>query len=334
MNFLYVCSDTMKVIYTTCTYNHISRALSLADSVNEYCPDIKLIIGLIDDVDSTFVMEQHFELLQASELRLPFLQEMRNKYTTLELNASLKPFFAEHIFGNYPDVSEIIYLDSDILLFDNLDVIYTALGDHSIVLTPHSFSSVKRGSSIDDRNFLRSGIYNIGFYAVKRDQQGLAFLAWWMDKLKDEGFIDSNRGMFAEQLWLNLVPLYFSGVHILRHLGCNVAYWNLHEREISAATDGYLVNGTVPLIFYHFSGASVNCITEDNLSSHQNRYTFTNRPDVLPLFKKYIANLKRHKFEEFSAYYSINARLKTKSKLLIFMVENSRKVLKRILYRK
>jgi len=334
MNFRYVCRDPMKVIYTTCTYNHISRALSLADSVHEYCPGSKFIIGLIDDANPGTDLNADTELLQASELDISFLQEMRNKYDILELNAALKPYFANHIFSHRREVNELIYLDSDILLFDNLEVIYQALSAHSIILTPHSLSSVKRGFSFDDRNFLRSGIYNIGFYAVKRDSNGLAFLAWWMDKLRDEGFIDSKRGMFAEQLWLNLVPLYFDEVYILRHIGCNVAYWNLHEREIFASEKGYLINGEIPLIFYHFSGASITCLEDDNLSSHQNRYTFTNRPDVLPLFAKYIAGLKRHNFEQFSTYYSINASIKTKSKFLIFLIENSKKVIKRILYQK
>ena len=334
MKFLYVCSDSMKVIYTTCTYNHIARAFSLADSVSDYCPDTRFVIGLIDESGGDHKGNQQCEIIYAKALELPFLSEMRNKYSVLELNAALKPYFADHIFKNYTDLKELIYLDSDILLFSNLETIYEALAENSIILTPHSLSTIKRGYSFDDRSFLRAGIYNIGFYAVKRDETGLSFLTWWMDKLKDEGYIDSNKGMFAEQLWLNLVPIYFSDVHVLRHIGCNVAYWNLHEREISATQNGYVVNGELPLIFFHFSGASISCITDDNLSSHQDRFTFTNRPDVLPLFEKYIAKLTEYNFEQSSVYYSITGKYKTKSKLLIFIVENSRKVIKRLFYQR
>lgn len=329
----------MKVIYTTCTYNHIARAFSLAESVGKFHPECKIIICLIGEISSEEIMtargdqDKRYEILKASDLKISFLPEMYLKYSTLELNAALKPYFAYHIFNTRNDVSEIVFFDSDILLYDQINVVYEKLATHSILLTPHSLSSVESGYSFDDRNFLSSGVFNIGFFAVKRDENAFAFLDWWMKKLRNECFIDVKNGMFAEQLCLNLVPIYFKGVHILRHLGCNVAYWNLHERIIAPASSGYTVNGNESLIFYHFSGATMDCLEVDSLSKHQNRYSFTNRPDVRPLFEDYIKSLKDHNFDKYNSYYSINNSIKTKSKLLIFIVNNYKKIHKRIFHK-
>lgn len=326
----------MKVIYTTCTYNHIARAFSLAESVHKFHPECRFIICLIGEFSPKEVMNfdeskvSNCKILKASDLMIPFLPEMYLKYGTLELNAALKPYFADFIFKNWADVDEILFFDSDILLYDNLGVIYDKLADYSILLTPHALSSIDNGYSFDDRNFLSSGVFNIGFYGIKRDENSFAFLDWWMKKLRNECFIDIKNGMFAEQLCLNLVPIYFKGVHVLRHLGCNVAYWNLHERAITPSATGYIVNNNISLIFYHFSGATMDCFEADSLSKHQNRYTFTNRPDVKPLFLDYIRGLKRHHFNSYIGYYSVNSNFMTRSKLIIFVVNNYKKIHKRI----
>jgi hypothetical protein len=73
----------------------------------------------------------------------------------------------------------------------------------------------------------------------------------------------------VDQKWINLVPCYFDSVCILKHLGCNVAYWNLHERPLSIFHEIFFV-GSKPLIFFHFSGININ--NTSLLSKHQNRF--------------------------------------------------------------
>ncbi|HCN82567.1 MAG TPA: glycosyl transferase [Sphingobacteriaceae bacterium] len=322
----------MNAIYTTCTYNHIARAFSLADSVRKYSPNTKFLIGLIDKVDNNDSLFDGYELIGAEDLKLPFFKEMCVKYITIELNSALKPYFADYIFKNYPEVTNLIYLDSDILLFDDLNPVYESLKDSSIILTPHSMSSIDSDFNFDDRNFLRTGIFNSGFFGLKRDSYAFVFLAWWMHKLRNEGYINPKKGMFAEQLWLNLVPLYFERVHVLRHHGCNVAYWNLHERQITQKGEQYIVNGTEPLIFFHYSGASINCFSENNLSEYQNRHTFTSRPDVIPIFQRYIDLLHEHSFEKFNKYYMITSTIKTRSPFITFVVQSYKKVVKKLFH--
>ena len=58
--------------------------------------------------------------------------------------------------------------------------------------------------------------------------------------------------MFTDQRWVDFVPSFFDH-HILKDPGYNVAYWNLHGREVFSDGDRYLVDGE-PLRFFHFSG--------------------------------------------------------------------------------
>jgi hypothetical protein len=78
------------------------------------------------------------------------------------------------------------------------------------------------------------------------------------------GFNDVPFGTFVDQKWIDLVPAFFDKVCILKHPGCNIAYWNLHERTLSQGKDAILVNNQ-PLCFFHFSG--VKASKPDVLSS-------------------------------------------------------------------
>ena len=59
-------------------------------------------------------------------------------------------------------------------------------------------------------------------------------LEWWEKRCLKIGFDRPCEGLFVDQLWISLVPLFFSDVIIMRHKGLNMAPWNLHERAIAA----------------------------------------------------------------------------------------------------
>jgi hypothetical protein len=77
-----------------------------------------------------------------------------------------------------------------------------------------------------------------------------------MSKVENEWFVAPKVGLYADQLWLSMLPYVFeNAVSLIMDPGINVAYWNLHERQIGATTKGELVlksGETVKLI--HFSG--------------------------------------------------------------------------------
>jgi len=161
----------------------------------------------------------------------------------------------------------VVYLDPDIMVFSQLDEVDLLLDTHSMVFTPHQLDFEEDDSYVVSNEilFLKRGTYNLGFFAVKADETGLKFLKWWNKRLMYYCFDDDYEllnvlepdgllGMFTDQKWIDLVPAFFDGYHILKDPGYNVCTWNMTQRYIKETGDGsYTVNGK-PLRFFHFSG--------------------------------------------------------------------------------
>jgi hypothetical protein len=78
-------------------------------------------------------------------------------------------------------------------------------------------------------------------------------LDWWEERLAAFCRNDVSSGLFVDQRWIDLVPGLFDRIAVVRHRGCNVAYWNVHARRLAARDELRLESGE-PVIFFHFSG--------------------------------------------------------------------------------
>ena len=278
----------MKVVITTCSANHLAQAKGLGDSVMQFNPDYKFVVGLVDRIDGRIDTSGFpYEIIEAHELDIPSFTEMTMKYDVLELNCALKIFFAEHVILKY-QLDRIIFLDSDILVFHSLRFLEESLEQTSVLLTPHiTVPYPADGLRPREREMLKNGIYNGGFFAFRTDENGVAFLQWMKHKMATECLVEPKEGLFVDQAWLNLVPLYFD-VNIIGHPGCNAAYWNLHERKTSKKENRFYVNNE-PLIFFHYSGYSAD--NPELISRHQDRVSFEGNDALKEVFEIYRRSL-------------------------------------------
>jgi hypothetical protein len=168
------------------------------------------------------------------------------------------------------------------------------------VLTPHTLSAYPDALNPKERDLLNTGVFNLGFIGTSRGQETMEFLKWWQEKLRFECFIDLANGMFVDQLWVNFAPVYWQNVLIDRHLGYNMAYWNLHERELSISKNQFWVNEKEPLVFFHYSGYSPN--RPDDISKYQNRFTFEQKSEEKYLFDKYATTLNTNEYQYFQQF--------------------------------
>lgn len=99
------------------------------------------------------------------------------------------------------------------------------------------------------------GVFNLGYFAVRKSAQTLAFLKWWKDFCVDYGMDAPQAGLFVDQKPVDLLPCFIDRLHVLRHPGCNVAWWNIFcdGRSIECGSDVVFQQEVWPLIFYHFS---------------------------------------------------------------------------------
>lgn len=242
-----------RVACTIVSANYLHFAWTLAESFLKLHPDDEFHLLLVDRLPKDFVSrDPRVHVLEVERLGLPAFRSLAFKFDILELNTGVKPSFIKHLFALGAD--KVIYFDPDIYIFDSVELIYEALTSASIVLTPHILAPTSDVEHVYENDLLRTGVFNLGFVAVSNSPQGRSFLDWWEERCLRFGFHDLRSGLFVDQKWVNLAPCFFDEIHILRHAGCNVAYWNLGERSLSDGDNGVVVNGDTPLVFFHYSG--------------------------------------------------------------------------------
>ena len=269
--------------------NYLAYARTLADSYLAHHPGHRFFVLVVASLTgpAPFAAEP-FETVLLSDLDIHNLRGIAMKYDILELNTNVKPSFMRHLIRSHR-LDRLVYLDPDICVYAPLTPVFAALDSSDAVLTPHITAPIDDDKLPGEQTMLYNGTYNLGFIAVRNTPESDALLAWWERRCLTLGFSEGRTGLFGDQKWMNLAPGLFDRIAILRHPGCNMAYWNLHERTLTP--DGhvaYTLNPTpYTLHFFHFSGI----VPSDpaSLSKNTNRFTLADRPDLLDLFVSYKA---------------------------------------------
>lgn len=257
-------------VASLCSFNHLHRARVLADSLRRHHDDLDFILLLIDAADPVdpALLPGATLLPIADVFAADEVARLSARYEPLELCGAAKSRLLLHLFDQ--SYERLIYLDSDMLVLGRLDTILAELDAAQVLITPHLLDPIPLdGKHQTELSILRSGAYNSGFVAARTGPGAEAMLGWWASRTAADGYFDMPRGMFADQRWFDLVPGLFAGVKLLRHQGCNVAYWNLHSRVLNRRDDGTLTAGGDDLLFFHFSGFDPEA--PRIVSRHQNR---------------------------------------------------------------
>jgi len=182
----------------------------------------------------------------------------------------------------------LIYLDPDILVCGSFEPLAQKLRSYNIIVTPHSCTFDDTPVNVTyEIAMMRTGIYNLGFIATSRTDTTFTFLRWWQNRLRNYCYYRVGPGMFVDQIWMTLAPLYFAGIYVEKNPGYNVCYWNHFERYLSQQNGRYVVNGEFDLIFYHFS--SYDPMEPDVIAKRlgQRIASFKDRPDLRPIYDDY-----------------------------------------------
>ena len=248
----------MKVLcFSSFTFSYLNRARVLFASLRRFHPEWELVALLTDEPPPGFefdpARESFDRVVYAGELGIPAFRSWLFKHEIVEVCTAVKgPFLLEACRSG---AEAVIYLDPDTALLSDLGPIVEGLQSDDILLTPHLLDANDQPLAIEDNDVatLRTGVFNLGFVAVRAEGEGLRFARWWNDRLLTHCYDDIPNGLFVDQRWCDEVPGLFDGVKVLRDPGYNVASWNLSRRKVSVEKDGrILVNGS-PLRFWHFT---------------------------------------------------------------------------------
>ena len=273
--------------------NYLPYARTLASSYLQHHPGDKFFVLVVAKacVRALFSAEP-FCVVMLEEIGLPNLNSLAMKYDILELNTNVKPSFMKYIFDNF-DIDRLIYLDPDIYIYNRLDPVFDLLESANVVLTPHITSPIDDDKNPREQDFLLSGTYNLGFIAMRRSAESRRMLDWWERRCLTQGYNEIRTGLFVDQKWMNLAPCLFEKVEQCKDLGCNMAYWNLHERSLTDQDSQYVVNQLFKLRFFHFSGVSID--NPEKLSKYTDRFDLQNRHDLISLFREYKNEVLKNK---------------------------------------
>ncbi|MBL7703548.1 MAG: hypothetical protein JNM14_14955 [Ferruginibacter sp.] len=254
----------MNIVFTIVARNYLSFAFTLADSLREQNSGADFTIFLVDGKEG---VPQHFFEKYSIELVdkeiVPAITDMSFKYNVTEYSTAVKPFVFSHLF-NKKQYAKAIYVDPDIYFYQSPQVIFDWLDEKFCVLTPHIIRpQVSFTGNMNDTELLFAGIYNLGFAALKNNEDATLLLNWWMDRLSKFCYGDRFESLHVDQKWMDFVPSYF-GDRMLstHHPGLNIAYWNIHERDIFIEGEKKKVGlsgnreNQYPIIFIHFSGVN------------------------------------------------------------------------------
>ena len=307
----------MKIAFTICTNSYWAKAQIATESFLKYHPDYRFYIFLLDKptvaIDYNSILNcEYIEI----ETFFPKVNELSLKYNIMELSCAVRPAVFLYLFEK--GSSTVLHIDSDTQTYDRFNEIDPLLEQNNIVVTPHFCSPIDDGKYPSEIDFVKFGLYNLGFLAVKKSDETVRFMNWWHERLMKYCYNIPNESMFTDQLWVNYAPLFFEGVAILKHTGYNVANWNLYERQLRIENNTYYVNETARLKFFHFSHFVFK--NPGQISSSQNRYQIDELPVLRNILEDYNQLLVENNHEIISrlpTLFQVNYESKVKADLEI-----------------
>jgi hypothetical protein len=238
-----------------CTYfdhNYLPRGLALYHSLQLYSPGSRFwVLCLSEACYKTLVALALPNLIPRRladfEAADPEVAATRSTRSLIEYYFTCSPAWMLFVQNSEPDAEWVTYLDSDLFFFAAPDPIYAEMKDAAFGIIPHRFT--KRLAS-----HRRFGIYNVGWVSVRRRDQGITALRWWRARCIEwcHDYVEGDR--FADQRYLDRLPQMFPDVHVVEHLGANLAPWNFAELRVEWRDGSVLVEGRYPLLFFHFQG--------------------------------------------------------------------------------
>jgi len=236
------------------------KAFALANSIAPFKGFLNILV--IDEMNNLAQKPENVNIFTLSDLNDHIGIQIIDKYKNNQdkLRWALKPIFLKHLLN---ETNAVIYVDNDIYFYNDFAFLFKELESNNVILTPHFYNS----NPNEDQNWLeanfRVGLYNAGFIGV--NQQAIIALNWWANCCLYNVKKVFWRGLFDDQKYLDLFPILFDNVKILKYKGCNLAGWNYLNYNLNRDPNGGLViDSTNKLIFIHFAESSLVDFSKTN----------------------------------------------------------------------
>jgi len=261
----------MNCFCTISTKSHLFKSKVLCDSLENYGFETINLVVDIDSVDDKTTFESKF-FLTIKDLPQIDIRLILSKYGSHsdKFRWALKPVLIKFLLET--KFEKVIYVDNDICFFSSPFNLMDKLNSSNILLTPHFYSaSSEKNQNWLEANF-RVGLYNAGFIGANRS--AIPMLDWWKDCCIYNVKKSYWRGLYDDQKYLDLVPILFDNVEILKDSGCNLAGWNYKNRLSKLGKADFS-----SITFVHFAELTIKEFRKIENPFH-------------PLFSEYLSRMK------------------------------------------
>ena len=265
--------------------NYLSRGLVMYESLLKHCDNFHLYIFAFDDKCYDFLKSQNYNHVTVVSLNefendeLLRIKPSRSKSEYCWTCSSSTILYSINKFG----LKHCTYIDADILFYSNPRVLVDEMGDKSVLITAHRYTSLYDQSLI-------SGKYCVQFITFKNDERGMKALNWWKDSCIEWCYAKVEDEKFGDQKYLDEFEKRFEGIYKLKHLGGGLAPWNIQQYKFEIDNDKLIgieikTNQKFEPVFFHFHGLK---FYENNIVCYASELYKLNKQVQNIFYKPYI----------------------------------------------
>jgi hypothetical protein len=256
----------MRTFCTIITADYLPYAVTLYRSLIKFHPEEMLIVLVADSVNPITGGADcpGIRILTRQDIYAgKYADIIYSKYADTNPDAlrwALKPVLITHLLQN--GFSKVIYADCDLYFVNEYEFLFTELNNFSLLLTP---GRTTRNPQLQEEEFLsgyKYGQFNAGF--IGATPAAISAMDWWANCCAFRVETNFSDGLFVDQKYLDALPVLFEYTHIIRHKGCNIAFWNQHECKRVIINGEVRINGEFPIVFIHFTSKYIPELLEGN----------------------------------------------------------------------
>ncbi len=202
-------------------------------------------------------------LTTADLMNAEFFSAIEKKYAASDKDLfrwALKPVLIGYLISN--GYSKVIFLDPDVYFVNTPDPIWELLDKYQVLLTPHWPDPDILNNPESTLAVMKGGLYNAGFIAAS--DKSLQAMRWWAGMCHFKMDNNKDLGLFVDQKYLDLLPVVFENIYILKHRGYNLASWNIQSSKRELVNGRLLINSEFEPVFIHFAKDTIVNILNRN----------------------------------------------------------------------
>ncbi len=324
---------SVKAACTLITNNYIADAIVCHKYLNKNNPNLKHYIFTIGklkkeniNIFKSYKNINHIALEKIIDKKI--LDNLVSSYSPFELSNVLRGPCHRFIYEN-TNIEQWIMLDADIAIVGSLDEVFKYYENYEIFITSHTSLPHSNKDAIisNELVFLKHGIYNSGLIGFKRGEIAYKAILWYEQRLLSFCEFSRNRinnsikneydFLFVDQLWLNLIPIYFRNCSICFESRFNLGHWNLWEGNLTCNLNNDYFFNNKKVIAFHFSG--INSINPEYVSDHSMIYN--KKPNLIwgKAANKYLKDLAQIKQKISKEVYYYKSNMPKFSKRLLIL---------------